>query len=93
MLGLFEKQKPEIGGRYSMLPGLSRWCSGKEFTCQCRQPEFNPWVRKIPWRREWLATPVCLPGESHGQRRLAGQAMGSQESDMAEHAMLQTFLT
>ena len=33
---------------------------------------FNPWVRKIPWRRQWLPTPVFLPGESHGQRSLAG---------------------
>ena len=24
------------------------------------------------WRREWLSTPVFLPGESHGQRSLAG---------------------
>jgi len=24
---------------------------------------FDPWVRKIPWRREWLPTPVFLPGE------------------------------
>jgi len=31
-----------------------------------------PWVRKISWRRRWQATPVFLPGESHGQRRLAG---------------------
>ena len=23
--------------------------------------KFNPWVREIPWRREWLATPVFLP--------------------------------
>ena len=28
--------------------------------------------RKIPWRREWLLTPVFLPGESHGQRSLVG---------------------
>jgi len=33
---------------------------------------FNFWVRKIPWRREWLPTSVFLPGESHGQRRLVG---------------------
>ena len=32
----------------------------------------DPWVRKIPWRREWLPTPVLLPGEFHGQRSLAG---------------------
>ena len=25
---------------------------------------FNPWVRKIPWRRTWQPTPVFLPGES-----------------------------
>ena len=33
---------------------------------------FHPWVRKIPWRRKWQPTPVCLPGESRGQRSLAG---------------------
>ena len=27
-------------------------------------------IRKIPWRREWQPTPVFLPGEFHGQRRL-----------------------
>ena len=32
--------------------------------------DFNPWVRKIPWRRKWQLTPVFLPGESHGQRSL-----------------------
>ena len=32
---------------------------------------FSSWVRKIPWRREWLSIPVFLPGESHGQRSLA----------------------
>ena len=29
-----------------------------------KRPEFDPWVGKIPWRREWLSTPVSLPGES-----------------------------
>ena len=32
---------------------------------------FDPWVGKILWRREWLCTPVFLPGESHGLRSLA----------------------
>ena len=36
------------------------------------RPEFDPWVGKIPWRRVWQPTPVFLPGESHGQRSLAG---------------------
>jgi len=29
-------------------------------------------IRKIPWRREWEARPVFLPGDSHGQRSLVG---------------------
>ena len=48
---------------------------GKEPACQCRRCKrlrFEPWVRKIPWRRARQRTPVFLPGESHGQRSLAG---------------------
>ena len=37
-----------------------------------REPRFSPWVGKVPWRRKWQPTPVFLPGESHGQRRLDG---------------------
>ena len=48
------------------------WLSGKESTCQYRKCRFDPWVGKIPWRREWQPTPVFLPGKSHGQRSLAG---------------------
>ena len=50
-------------------------CPGKEPACQCRSPErcgFNPWIRKIPWRRKWQPTPVFLPRKFHGQRSLAG---------------------
>ena len=36
------------------------------------RPGFDPWVRKIPWRRVWQPTPVFLPGESHGQNSLVG---------------------
>ena len=37
---------------------------------QCWRPGFDPWVRKIPWRREWQPTPVFLPGEFYGHRHL-----------------------
>ena len=37
-----------------------------------QRPGFNPWVRKIPWRKEWQPTLVFLPGEVHGQRSLVG---------------------
>ena len=49
--------------------------SGKEPICQCRRHKrhrFDPWVRKICWRRVWQPTPVFLPKESHGQRSLVG---------------------
>ena len=55
--------------------GLPRWLSGKEPPCQCRRHRrrgFDPWIGKMPWRRKWQSTPVFLPGESHGQRSLAG---------------------
>ena len=32
---------------------------------------FDPWVRKIPWRRAWQPT-VFLSGKFYGQRSLAG---------------------
>ena len=31
-----------------------------------QEPGFDPWVRKIPWRRERLPTPVFWPGKFHG---------------------------
>ena len=35
----------------------------------CRRPRFNSWVRKIPWRRDRLPTPVFLgfPNGSDGK--------------------------
>ena len=57
----------------------------KEPTFQCRRHRFNPWVRKIPWRRKWQPTPIFLLGEFHGQRSLAGYSpKGSKESDTTE---------
>ena len=42
-----------------------------------------PGSGKFPWRRKWQATPVFLPGKSHGQRNLAGTIHGlAKESDM-----------
>ena len=57
----------------------------KRICLQCKRPGFDPWVGKIPWRREPLPTPVFLPGEFHGQRNLAGySSWGCNESDTAE---------
>ena len=48
---------------------------GKDPACQFRRYKrcrLDPWIGKIPWRRARQPTPVVLPGESHGQRSLAG---------------------
>ena len=62
--------------------GLPRWLSGKESSCQYRRKRsyrFNPWVRKIPWKRKWQPTPVFLPGKFHEPEELGGlQFMGLQ---------------
>ena len=57
----------------------------KESACSAGGPGFDPWVGKIPWRREWQPTPVFLPGEFHGQRSLVGySSWGQKESDTTE---------
>ena len=38
----------------------------KKSGCNVGRPGFNPWVGKIPWRRERLPTPIFWTGESHG---------------------------
>ena len=63
-----------------------------ESTWQCRRCAFDPCIRKIPWRREWLSTPVFLPGEFHGQRSLVGYSpWGHKESDMTDQLTLWLF--
>ena len=52
------------------------WCRSH------RRHGFNPWARKIFWRKAWQPTPVFLPAEPHGQKSLAGYSpWGCKESD------------
>ena len=71
----------------------SLWLSSKpslvaqmvKICLQCRRPMFNPWIGKIPWRRERQPSPVFLPEKSHGWRRLVGYSpWGCKESDITE---------
>ena len=49
------------------------------------RPKFNPWVRKITWRRKWQPTPVFLPGKLHGRKSLVGYSpWGHKELDITE---------
>ena len=52
--------------------GFPGGASAKEPMQRYMRVEFDPWVRKISWRKAWQPTPGFLPGESHRQRSLAG---------------------
>ena len=67
---------------------------------RCRRPGFSPWVRKIPWRRQWQPVAVFLPGESIPWTGEAGrpqsvesQRVGTQLSDLTHtHPRKRCFL-
>ena len=66
---------------YTLHQGLPRWLSGKKkIHLPSRELRFDPWVRKIPWWRNWQPTPMFLPGKSHGQRSLQATVHGSAKS-------------
>ena len=74
----------------SLLPrGFPGGSDGKESTVQ------DNWVRslvtKIPWRREWLCSPIFLPGKSHGQKNMADYSpWDRKESDTVEYVRAHT---
>ena len=52
-------------GLSSIFPGGTMIKIPSANTGDTKKYELHPWVGKIPWRREWLLTPVFLPGEFH----------------------------
>ena len=50
-------------------------------------PEFNPWIGKISWRRKWQPTPVFLPGKSHGRSLVGYSPWDRKESDTTERPL------
>ena len=53
---------PSFECDYPVLPWQLSW---QRIHLQCRRPQFNSWVRKIPWRRDRLPTSIFLgfPGD------------------------------
>ena len=64
MKKLCDLSKRAIVTLFMVCRGFPGGASGKE-----RRRGFDPWIRKIPWRRKWQPTPVFLPGKSHRQRK------------------------
>ena len=89
VLGTMAGVAREIG-EVDKMQGFPGGASGKESACQCRRCRrlgFDPQGRKFPWKRVWQPTPVFLPGESHGQRSLAGYSpWGRKGLDMTKAA-------
>ena len=80
--------------------GLPRWLSGERTCLQDRRHQrcgFDSWIGKIPWRRAQQPTPVFLPGESHGERSLAGYSPWSHKKsnmiEVTEHRTAQHIIT
>ena len=68
------------------------WLRQERICMQCRRLRFNPWTRKMPWKTEWLPTPVFLSREFYRQGSLAGYSpLSHKESDMTEQLTLSLF--
>ena len=84
-------QNKSVSGPYSSVSPYSVTVSvrlvtrGQRIWLQCRRPQFEPWVGKIPWRRERLPTPVFWPGEFHGLHSLWGCKDQTRMSDFHFH--------
>ena len=62
---------------------MAQWV--KNLPAMQKTQEFDPWVKKIPWRRKWQPTPVFLSVKPHGQRSLAVyNPWGGKELDTIE---------
>ena len=80
--------------------GFPRGSAGKESICQCRRHKrrgFNPWVRKIPWRRRWQPTRLLtweIPWteEPGGLQSITWQRVGYNWAHMHTHTVLKVKL-
>ena len=65
---------------------VAQWCKKKKKNPPANAGDtFDPWIRKIPSKREWQPTPGFLPGKSHGQISLASYSpWGHKELETTE---------
>ena len=77
---------------YISMPGGS---DGNESACNLGRYGFDPWVRKIPWRKEWLSNLIFLSGEFHGQTSYINDHICYEASSVlpAPHTMSHLILT
>ena len=73
--------------------GFPSGSAGEESVCQCRRHRrrgVDPWVGKIPWRREQRPSLVFLPGKFHRQRSLVAtvHAVARRQTQLSTHAFI-----
>ena len=82
------------GLEFNWTKGLLQWLSKLRICLQCRRCSrlgFDPWVRKILWRKKWKTTLEFLSEEFHGQRGLANYSPKChKESDTTQQLSMYT---
>ena len=81
---LFSEIVAYVCNTASLFGGFPGGSDGKESACNAGDPGLTPGSQRFPCRREWLPTPVLLPGEFHRQRSLVGYSPWGQESEITE---------
>ena len=74
-----------IGYTTQGFPGGSDGLKKKKKNLPAMHLGLIPGLGRVPWRRQWLSTPVFLSGEFHGQRSLADYSpWGRKELDTTD---------
>ena len=66
--------------------------AGKESSCKCGRPGFDPWVGKIAWRREMLPTPEFWLREFHGLQSTESKRVGHDWATFTQCDKLKTII-
>ena len=76
LMDLVKKQRGEYLRSSKRQREIPWWLDGKESACYAGELGLISGSGKIPWRREWLPTPVFLPRKFHGRGAWWVTAMG-----------------
>ena len=87
------REDPLVKGQatHSSILGLPWWLKWQKICLHGGRPGCDPWVGKIPWRRERLPTPVFWPGEFHRLHSSWGHKESDTTGNLTHQAVLCSF--